>query len=220
MKKIHNETMLIAYIKKWRLENFLGSKLRYLELHKFQENEMVFFSEDELKYIYIIVEGKLRIFPISTSGQEVLLSLGKPLDIIGDIEYITKERINNNVLALKETILIAINKRDMPKVLDNNEEMYRFMLETMAKKLKFAGRRYYTYLMTPLKNRLAQYLWEFSDGGNIKEIHINYKESAEFLGVTPRHLRRIFEELEEDKYIFRQGKKIQVFKNLEEIIED
>lgn len=219
MKKISNKDLLKAYIKKWRLETALNDKLNYLELHQFEEGEMVLFSEDPLKYMYIIVEGKLRIFPLSASGKEILLSHGTPLDIMGDIEYITKDTINNNVSALKKTVLIAIAKHNIPKILDNNEEMYRFMLETMAKKLKFSGKRYYKYLMSPLKNRLASYLWELSDGGRIQNVKLNYKNSADFLAVSPRHLRRVFEELEEEGYLIKKGKLITLSPSLEELID-
>lgn len=220
MKVIKNDVLLKSYIKKWRLENALNSKIEYLQLHEFKEGEMVFFSGDELNYIYIIVSGKLRIFPISSTGKEILLCLGEPLDIMGDIEYITKEKINNNVMALKDTMLIGIPKRNMAKVLDKNEEMYRFMLDTMARKLKFSGKRYYTYLLSPLKNRLAQYLYEISDKGKINKLKVNYKNIAEFLGVSPRHLRRVLEELEEENLISREGKCITVSSDILNLVDE
>ncbi|WP_432664396.1 cyclic nucleotide-binding domain-containing protein [Wukongibacter baidiensis] len=208
MEKVGRIEVLKKYIDKYSLSNiFDDHSIEEIELHRYEADEMILIENSERNYFYILVEGRARVSPSSEEGKFVLLDYLQPIDILGDIEYIFNDKYYHNVKALVKTTLIAIPIKTLESYLSNNIYFYKFICERMACKIRSTSIKYSRALLYPLKSRLAKYFYDLADGTN-GAIKVKFKQTAEYFGISPRHLRRIVVELEETGIIKRSNGKI------------
>jgi DNA-binding IscR family transcriptional regulator len=75
-------------------------------------------------------------------------------------------------------------------------------------------------MLYPLKSRIVKYLCDLTRIEKSNCLRLNMTQTAEYFGVTPRHLRRIMAELEEKKLICRSPSRIEIIdiKALEKLV--
>lgn len=203
MKKIHDIKKLKFYIEKVNMSHiFKVNAVDYLELHCFEQGESIYFTQDRCKYLHILVYGKVKIFLLNSEGNFMLLDFSKPYDFIGDIEFVRGKNICHNVEAITECLLIAIPTSKINEITISGE-LYRLLSQSIADKLIKTSKKFSQVILYPIKNRLVTCLIEISDKDKIN--NFKTQEVADFLGVTPRHVRRILSELYSENIIERKG---------------
>lgn len=208
MKKIHDIKKLKFYIKKVNMSHiFKPNAVDYLELHCFEQGESIYFTQDRCKYLHILVYGKVKIFLLNNEGNFMLLDFSKPYDFIGDVEFIQQKNIYHNVEAITECLLIAIPISKIHDITISGE-LYRLLSQSISDKLIKTSKKFSQVILYPIKNRLVTCLIEISDKDKIN--NFKTQEVADFLGVTPRHVRRILSELYTENIIEKKGQSIHI----------
>lgn len=93
----------------------------------------------------------------------------------------------------------------------NNNVFLRYLCRDLCNKFDTISSISSNNLLYPLKNRLIGYILEYMcQTTKIAEFPFSYKELAEILGVSYRHLSRSMSELEEQGLIKKTGNKIKV----------
>jgi len=208
MKKIYDIEKLKLYIKEINISHILKpNAIDHLELHFFERGESIYFTQDKCEYLHILVYGKTKVFLLNNEGNFMLLDFSKPHDFIGDIEFIQQKNIYNNVEAITECTLIAIptNKIHEITIL---EELYHLLSKNICDKLTRISKKFSQVILYPIKNRLVTCLIEISDKDRIS--NFKTQEIADYLGVTPRHVRRILGELYTENIIEKKGQSIYI----------
>jgi CRP/FNR family cyclic AMP-dependent transcriptional regulator len=92
-----------------------------LRLRKYGKDEIIFHQGDESREMYIVVEGKIRIFKISPSGGETSLTIFSKGDIMGEFAPIDSQPRSATAKAIVPTTLLQIMRdrfacymREMP----------------------------------------------------------------------------------------------------------
>jgi CRP-like cAMP-binding protein len=222
MEIINNKSKIKEYIKKFDLDGVIrDTYFNKIELHKYKRRDIIYYMKDDLKYLYFLVEGKIIVHLQTIDGKEMYLDFGKPLEILGDVEYISSSGIYSNVEAITDCYLLALPMEVVDKNAKENWKFYEIISKFLANKLTKTSKKYTEMILYPLKNRLATYLYEIST----EEVLINpfrQEEVALSYGISDRHLRRILLELEEEGIIEKNRKSINVIdrKLLEKYIID
>jgi CRP-like cAMP-binding protein len=211
MKTLKDLSLIESYLKKHQIDHlFDGSDLDILSLHQYDQHEWVAFEKTEVRYLYLVLEGESRVSPSSVNGKSGLLEFIMPLDVIGCLEYFSKDTYYYSVEALSTCTMLAIPVTAMNKHFSNNSNLYRYLCENMAKLMKRTSIRYSSSMLYPLKNRLAKYVYDLTMIQGTSVIKINQTQTAEYFGVTPRHLRRILLEFEEEGVLLRERSSIKI----------
>ncbi|WP_047383412.1 MULTISPECIES: Crp/Fnr family transcriptional regulator [unclassified Cetobacterium] len=197
------------YLKKYNLENCIKNEfLNKLYIKRFQKGEMIFSVEEESQTIYFFVEGKVKVYSAFYGNKEILIEFTKPMQILGEVEYIQNKDINVNVEALTPCIMIGILRTDFKKMISQNDELYELLLKTITDKLTTTMSRVLSYHQQPLEERILDYLKELSNHNKIEKI--KYIDMAEYLKISDRHLRKVLKKLVEEQKILKNGKNIQI----------
>ncbi|MGL5175915.1 MAG: Crp/Fnr family transcriptional regulator [Cetobacterium sp.] len=197
------------YLKKYNLENCIKNEfLNKLYIKRFQKGEMIFSVEEESQTIYFFVEGKVKVYSAFYGNKEILIEFTKPMQILGEVEYIQNKDINVNVEALTPCIMIGILRADFKKMISQNDELYELLLKTITDKLTTTMSRVLSYHQQPLEERILDYLKELSNHNKIEKI--KYIDMAEYLKISDRHLRKVLKKLVEEQKILKNGKNIQI----------
>jgi len=197
MKKISNNDLLKHYFIKHDIEKILSKDImNYAKLHFYKKNEFILEAESELEYYFLLVDGKIKISYLFENGKSMLLKFYNDFMSIGDLELLKNKPIRCNVEAIEDSYLIAIPSEILRKKFANNVEFLHYLVNSLSEKLEATiNNSSYNYVY-PLINRLASYLVEHITDKKYIMINSSFKEIAQFLGTTYRHLGRTLKELE------------------------
>jgi CRP/FNR family putative post-exponential-phase nitrogen-starvation transcriptional regulator len=211
MRRINNLNMLLSYIEKYNLNSiFEKDMIQYMELFSFSKGELVCSKNSEMNYMYFLVKGKLKVYTLHDNGKSVLLRFNKPLNILGDVEFLTNLKIQCNVESVNESILIGIKITDLFSHAYNDPNFLRFVTKNLSQKLYAVSNSASINLLYPLESRLASYLLSISvdenNSSNINEIRTSkFTDLATLLGTSYRHLYRIINDFISKGIIEKKG---------------
>ncbi|GFZ29886.1 cyclic nucleotide-binding protein [Clostridium zeae] len=216
MKRVLNKELLNDFFTKNHIDDIFDKDIvDHCELHFYKKDEFVLHSESELEYLYMLVDGKLKIFYLFENGKSMLLKFYKDFIFIGDIEILKNKPIRCNVEAVEDTYLIAVPANIIRKHYINNTKFLHYLIDSLSEKLDSTINNSSYNFVYPLGNRLASYLVEhLIDEDNIL-LDSSFKEIAQFLGTTTRHLGRTFKELEAKNIIRLDNKTVYILDRTE-----
>ncbi|MBK1813332.1 cyclic nucleotide-binding domain-containing protein [Clostridium sp. YIM B02505] len=216
MKRILNKELLNDYFTKNNIENIFDKDIiNCCELHFYKKDEFVLHSESELEYLYMLVDGKLKIFYLFENGKSMLLKFYKDFIFIGDIEILKNKPIRCNVEAVEDTYLIAVPANIIRKYYIDNTKFLHYLIDSLSEKLDSTINNSSYNFVYPLSNRLASYLIEHLTEEDNIVLDSSFKEIAQFLGTTTRHLGRTFKELEAKNVIRLDNKTVYILDRIE-----
>ena len=196
MLKINDNKKLNYYINKYNINEIFSSDIYpYMEIHHFKKNEHICLSGEELKYLYLFVEGKSKVY-ITT-----------PVQIVGEIELLNKIEFQCNIQAIRDCICIAVPRKIIEEKYLKDSKFLHYISTHLALKLASLSVSNSVNILYPLENRLASYIlasYTNEDSNNTE----NLTQIAEFLGTSYRHLLRVVKEFELEKIIKRDNKKL------------
>lgn len=214
MKRINNLDMLLSYVEKYNLNSIFEKEMTHsMELLSFSKGELVCSKSSELKYMYFLVSGKLKVYTLHDNGKSILLRFNKPLSILGDLEFLSAHKIQCNVESVNESIVIAIKTSDLLKYAYSDSKFLRFIIKNLSQKLYAVSNSASINLLYPLENRFASYLLSVSldenNFNNISDIKTSkFTELATLLGTSYRHLCRVINDFICKDIIFKKGSTI------------
>ncbi len=202
MKHINNQTKLNNYIKKYNIEDFFGIDMKkYMELLSFEKGSHVVKTNEPIEYLYFFVKGKLKIYTILKNGKSLLFRLYKPLNIIGDVEFIDCDIANSNIEAIEDSLCIGISMNNIRSYAIDDPTFLKCMCRSLGKKFISSSISSSINILYPLENRLASYLLAITPK-NIKHSNLDdgiitdkFTEMADLLGTSYRHLIRTINKL-------------------------
>lgn len=208
MKRINNNSKLEHYIKKYNIENYFGIDMKeYMELHTFEKGSHLVKNNESIDYFYFFVEGKVKVYTVLQNGKSLLFRLYKPLNIIGDVEFIDCDIANSNIEAINECLCIGISMHNLRKYAINDPTFLKCMCTSLGKKFISSSIASSINILYPLENRLSSYLLAIApensqysklDGGIITD---KFTEMADLLGTSYRHLIRTINKLCQENII-------------------
>lgn len=111
---------ILKYIKQFHLEKILGNILAHIHLKKYVKGEYIFNSSKEVNGIYFVVKGEVEVSSYLFNGRHLFINTLVPLEIFGDVEYLSSDRAMFDVVATKDTTVILLPFNIIDKYLSNN----------------------------------------------------------------------------------------------------
>ncbi len=208
MIREQNPKLLQEAISQFALEGIFDGVLDQVSFHSFEPGEFILHEAEPPAYYYFLIKGKAKVIPSSENGKIALLDLLTPLDLLGDIEFIRSEDNYYSVMSIDHTILIALPMEVVKRSLRDNVAFNQMVSRVLAEKIRTLSVKYSRTMLYPLKNRLARYLIDHKgDQGEIM-VDIPMEQTADYFGITTRHLRRIMSEFETDQVLKRSRGKV------------
>jgi len=211
MKILENKERKKKYIKKYDIEKILPENLvEKLQFEKYEAGENILQAGQELEKFYFFVEGKLKVSSFQENGRSLLLSFYTTFDSIGEVELFKNEKVVNPVDAITDSFLLTLSLEVLRDKAMNYPPFLRYVVNSLSDKLNDLSCQSAFNLLYPLKNRLASFLWIHYAGGREIILKDSFKEIAEYLGATYRHLHRALKELEDEGIIKRNRRIVRV----------
>ncbi len=79
-----------------------------LSLKRYARSEIIFHQGDTSRELYVVVEGKVRIFKTSPSGEETSINIFGPCDVIGEFAVVDGQPRSATARAIQPCVLLAM----------------------------------------------------------------------------------------------------------------
>ncbi|MFS1516536.1 Crp/Fnr family transcriptional regulator [Bacillus sp. SCS-151] len=219
MDKVNNPSLLIQYLNYHQLDSVFSQETqKKMTLHRIVKGETLCTRGDTLNHMYFLVKGKIKIYTISPEGKTRIVRFKKPIAIIGDIEFIKKNKVIYTVEAASDGYLIGVSYEQIRNKEENRVTFVKFLLEIMTHKFFTESQTSSLNILYSVEVRLASYLLSISSDEEGSLFHqemrtSNLTELADLIGTSYRHLNRVIQKLDEEGVIERRKGAIYV-KNL------
>ncbi len=153
--------------------------------------------------LYYLVSGKAKIYMIHDDGKQTLVQFVGDNNYIGELSLLGAEDVPKDVIALQQCICIALPFEQGNPGLLSNPAFLRHLCIFLAQKLLLRTERFSESLNYPLKNRLAAFILFTAHERTYTEKHV---ETAEYLGISYRHLLYAIRRFCDDGILIKQKK--------------
>jgi CRP/FNR family transcriptional regulator, cyclic AMP receptor protein len=133
----------------------LRAKLQRRTLGK---RETLFSPGDEADALYLVVEGRVRIWTVSATGIEVTLNVLTAGAIFGEIAMLDGSVRTAGASSMTETKLISLARRPFFDALDRDPKLARNVIDLLCKRLRWTSARMEDATLRQAPERLARLL--------------------------------------------------------------
>ena len=207
----HEETPCAAQITIFQhLDKESLRKISALATHRTYSKGEILFTPENHDGLYLISEGKVKVYEISASGKEQLHRVLGKGDFTGEDALFGNSESFTFGEAITDVSACFICREDFMNLLMCYPSISLKLLEEFNRRVRLADHQITTNTAETALDRLKTYLLELSKAqdSTTVQVSMSMKELAAFLSTTPETLSRRMKMLEEQGYLKRAGRQI------------
>ncbi|WP_242868812.1 Crp/Fnr family transcriptional regulator [Desulfotomaculum copahuensis] len=178
---------------------------------KLQRGEILFHQGDEVDTVYLVKEGSFKMVRVTVEGQEVILQILTPGEVIGEAALFQKKCHPASAVALEETKVCSINRAHMEEVIKRTPDLAWQVIASLGSRL-YAVWDQVAELNTlttrekvlSLLMRLAREHGEACPEGTRIKFHLTQQEMASMVGASRVMVAQALKELAANNYLYRE----------------
>nr|WP_307991540.1 Crp/Fnr family transcriptional regulator [uncultured Niameybacter sp.] len=113
----------------------LEEVLKLLEHKEYAKGEILFQEGDVAKTLYILNEGRLKLYKYTKEGKEQILHILKEGDFLGELQLLKPTQFENSAKAITDCNVCTLKKEDFQKLLLKRPEIALKVLEVIGERL-------------------------------------------------------------------------------------
>jgi CRP/FNR family transcriptional regulator len=178
----------------------------------YRRGEIIYHAGEPSDALYIVHEGKIKIYNLSESGKQQLLRILKPGDFTGELSLFSELTHKSYSEAMEDTSVCIFKRTDLQKLLLKYPSISLKLLNEFSKLLKDSHTQTTRFATEKVETRIALYLTECAEENHSDtfELPMTKINLASYLGTTPETISRKFTEMEDEGLIKKAGKKIKI----------
>jgi len=184
---------------------------------RFKKGETIFSEGDPGNGFYVVAEGLVKIYKVSSEGKEQILhifGIGEPF---GEVPVFTGQPFPANAEAIAISRLLFFPREDFVGLITGNPSLSLNMLAVLSMRLRQFTVQIENLSLKEVPGRLASYLLYLADEQEKEDsvrLDISKSQLASLLGTIPETLSRIFAKMTDMKLIAVSGRKIKLIDRL------
>lgn len=211
MKEIKNEKTIKQFVEASNFKaNFSFDIDAYIKLFHYSAGEYIVKELEKPNYLFYLVKGSAKFYVTSSNGKTNLIDFFSANCFIGEVELVDTKLEAKSVQAIEDCWCLALALSDIedkalsdPKFLRNIcifsfEKNHRNIISSMRNQ------------SFKLENRFAYFILLSSNRGIYSEKHTL---TAQYLGVSYRHLLQVLSNFVESGYLEKDGNYYRIVDN-------
>ena len=207
--KKENEESLLDFLTDEDLNSF-----RYKpEVKIYERGEVIFSFDDPADFMYIILEGFIKISTYLSDGREQILYIYGEEDFVGAHNLLTHESYIYEARALTKARLLIISKIDFNNILIKNNQVLIKILNQSFRRIRRSEELIDRLSTQNADMKVAKLLLDLADDvgivkkeGVLVEIHLNREELGSYSGIVRETLSRKLSSFEKMGLIEMKGR--------------
>ena len=186
--------------------------------------ELIFSEGDEGNGFFIVVDGQVKIFKLSSEGKEQILHILGPGESFGQVAMFAGRSFPANAEALAKTHLLFFPRNAFKGLISGDPQLAMQMLAVLSMRLRQFTIQIENLSLKEVPGRLASYLIYLAEEQGVEDrvdLPISKGQLASLLGTIPETLSRIFAKMSSQNLIEVEGRTIRMMDRmgLEELSE-
>jgi CRP/FNR family transcriptional regulator, cyclic AMP receptor protein len=168
--------------------------------------------------LYMIVTGKLKVSRRSPDGVEMILAILGGGDFCGEMALLDGAPRSADVVAVEETLLYDLNRKEFLAYVMNNETAVRGILSALSRRLRKADDLLEDVFFLNVSPRLAKKLIDLAEMNGYKpgqtapvKLSVKQKDLAGMVGASRESVNKELRSLREKELISISGKTIMIY---------
>ena len=125
-----------------------------------EKGEVLFLQSDPSEEAYVVCSGKISIILNSPDGREMVINEMRKGDIFGELGILTNKNRSTSAIARSESELLVIPHKVFLRIIDDEPQLTRRMLELTVSRLQNSSERESALVFMDAQARLAHLLLE------------------------------------------------------------
>ena len=176
---------------------------------KFNKGDFIYFPEDQVKNVYMIAEGRIRIGTYNDDGKEIVKAILSTGELFGEMA-LTGEEIRSDFAQAMDnnTRVCPMSVDDMQKLMADNNELSFKIVKLMGLRLRKLERRIESLVFKDARTRIVEFLKEAAEWKGRKvgyetliPTSLTHKDIAQLTGTSRQTVTTILNELKDDNII-------------------
>lgn len=163
----------------------------------------VFAKREEATSMFIVLEGRVKIFSRSPARKRKTFALLSKGDFFGEMALIEGTTRTASAQALEDSRLLVIRKKDFWNLLSRDQGLALYLLNTVCARLRRANEEIESLLFQNMIGRVAKKVFDLarhaseplSGGGKVLRARYTQQELADMVGTTREPLTRALSSL-------------------------
>lgn len=109
---------------------------RKIIIKRVKKDEVILYEEDTNKFMYEILDGKIKVVQYTEDGKEIIIAIHNAGDSFGEISLIDGKTTTAAVLALEDAVVAIISKEVFYSVLYSNEKVLDNLLKMLCSRIR------------------------------------------------------------------------------------
>jgi len=198
---------------------------RQLRTRKLSKGELLFSPGDTSDSMYLIEQGRVRIWTVSAAGAEVTLNVLSPGAVFGEIGLLDGSERTAGASALDAVELSTIQRGTFDSALDRDPQLARNVIAFLCERLRWMSARMEDSALRTAPERLARMLVHLVNDHGVEvdesvqvAINLTQGELARWTHMSRENLNKILNRWSDEGLLEQSRGKITVH-NLERIEE-
>ena len=174
----------------------------------FNKDEYIYFTGDPADRIYVVAEGKIKIFQPGFEKRNVLLNILLEGDLFGNLSVFGSSTYPDSAQALTSSCVLSISSQSFGQILEEFPSLVIKSLQIMEKRLIEANKRVFGISTLPVEKRitvtlltLVEKLGKQTDHGLLIDAPISRDDLAEMTAATPETVSRVMKQFQNNGFI-------------------
>lgn len=193
----------------------LEDAAKRIMLKSFHKHDTILYEDDANNYMYIILDGMVKVVQITEDGREVVIAIHKSGDSFGEISMIDGKAAYASVIAMQDTTVGLVRKDEFLNMLRMNPRIFENVLKIVCAKFR---QTLYPVRISNIRSSLGKVktllTWLAGDYGKVKsdgvslDIRLTHQIIADMTGLTRETVTRGMDKLRNERQIVLDGKRI------------
>ena len=181
----------------------------------FRSGEIIFHRDDPGQVLYVIKEGKVKIYLISPDGQEISLVVFGKGECFGEFAILDDLPRSANAIALEKVECYTLQRSDFHNAIMKNPKIAIQILEVLTKRLRTTNQMVEDLIFLDVYGRVAKKLLELAethgtqveDGVRI-DMRLTQQDLASMVGASRESVNKVLGYFTDKKFISTDKHKI------------
>jgi len=187
-----------------------------LKKRTFGKGMIIFHKGSPGQSMYIIESGKVRIFILSESGQEISVNIYGPDDTFGELALLDGLSRSAGAVAMEQTVTLTLHRDDFLRHLEAYPQMAQSIIEVLSTRLRYTTTYAESLAFLDVYGRVAAKLLELAERYGVQkegieiELRLTQAELASWVGATRESINKVLGTFRGQRLIEVEGQKITI----------
>jgi CRP/FNR family transcriptional regulator, cyclic AMP receptor protein len=171
---------------------------------RLQQGEFLYNQFDRAERLYIVKNGKIRIYKTNSQGEEITLAVASKGDVFGEMAFTAQQLRGTHAAAMEPSMVVSLRREDLHELILSKPEVGLRLIERLSERLRLREEQLEDVTLKEVPARLASLILRVLDSEGVKTsegykipIRYTHEQLGTMIGARRVAVTRAFKVLRE-----------------------